>query len=120
MGKEEKERRQEAEDKLKGNDDKVYTPPQGMNPMIAKIYMNIVEELKSAKVLNNLLLIQYIGLELLGRILMNRVKLLLTLMESCLSRLGFRLLRTTKLFFMQELGNLDYLLQVEQSLLCIM
>ena len=25
-----------------------------MNPMIAKIYMNIVEELKSAKVLNNL------------------------------------------------------------------
>ena len=54
VSKEERERRQEAEDKLKGNDDKVYTPPQGMNPMIAKIYMNIVEELKSAKVLNNL------------------------------------------------------------------
>lgn len=27
MGKEEKERRQEAEEKLKGNDDKVYKPP---------------------------------------------------------------------------------------------
>ena len=30
MGKEEKERRQEAEDKLKGNDDKVYKPPRGI------------------------------------------------------------------------------------------
>ena len=54
MGKEEKERRQEAEDKLKGNDDKVYKPPQGMNPRVAKIYIAIVEELKHAKVLNNL------------------------------------------------------------------
>ncbi len=54
MGKEEKERRQEAEDKLKGNDDKVYKPPLGMNPRVAKIYLAIVEELKHAKVLNNL------------------------------------------------------------------
>ena len=54
MGKEEKERRQEAEDKLKGNDDKVYKPPRGMNPRVTKIYIAIVEELKHAKVLNNL------------------------------------------------------------------
>ena len=54
MGKEEKERRQEAEDKLKGNDDKVYKPSRGMNSKVAKIYIAIVEELKHAKVLNNL------------------------------------------------------------------
>ena len=54
MGREEKERRQEAEDKLKGNDDKVYKPSRGMNPRVAKIYIAIVEELKHAKVLNNL------------------------------------------------------------------
>lgn len=54
MGKEEKERRKEAEDKLKGNDDRVYKSPEGMNPLVAKIYAAIVEELKHAKVLNNL------------------------------------------------------------------
>lgn len=54
MGKEEKERRQEAEDKLKGNDDRVYQPPLGMNPIVADIYLSIVEELKHAKILNNL------------------------------------------------------------------
>lgn len=54
MDKEEKERRQEAEDKLKGNDDKVYKPPRGMNSKVAKIYVAIVEELKHAKILNNL------------------------------------------------------------------
>ena len=54
MGKEEKERSQEAEDKLKGNNDKVCKPPRGMNSKVAKIYVAIVEELKHAKVLNNL------------------------------------------------------------------
>lgn len=54
ISKEEKERRQEAEDKLKGNDDRVYKLPEGMNPLVAKIYVVIVEELKHAKVLNNL------------------------------------------------------------------
>lgn len=54
MGKEEKERRQEAEDKLKGNDDRVYTAPAGMNKEVAKIYMAIVEELRHANILNNL------------------------------------------------------------------
>ena len=39
---------------LKGNDDKVYKPPRGMNSKVAKIYVAIVEELKHAKVLNNL------------------------------------------------------------------
>ena len=54
MGKEEKERRKEAENKLKENDDKVYKPPRGINPRVAKIYVAIVEELKHTKVLNNL------------------------------------------------------------------
>lgn len=52
IGKEEKERRQEGEDKLKENDDKVYKPPRGMNPKVAKIYIAIVKELRYAKVLN--------------------------------------------------------------------
>ena len=52
--KKENEHRQEAENKLKENDDKVYKPPRGMNPRVAKIYVAIVEELKHAKVLNNL------------------------------------------------------------------
>lgn len=54
ISKEEREKRQEAEDKLKGNDDKVYQPPLGMNPIVADIYLAIVEELKHTKVLNNL------------------------------------------------------------------
>ena len=39
MGKEEKQRSQEAEDKLKGNNDKVCKPPRGMNSKVAKIYV---------------------------------------------------------------------------------
>lgn len=54
MSKEEKEARQQAEDKLKGNDDRVYSSPPGMNPKVAQVYLTIVEELKHAKVLNNL------------------------------------------------------------------
>ena len=54
LSKEEKERRQEAEDKLKGNDDKVYTAPLHLPSETAQIYMVIVEELKHAKILNNL------------------------------------------------------------------
>lgn len=45
MSKEEKKHRQEAEDKLKGNDDRVYKPPEGMNSLVARIYVVIVEEL---------------------------------------------------------------------------
>lgn len=53
-GRQQKKRRQEAEDKLKRNDDKVYKPPRGMNSKVAKTYVAIVEELKHEKVLNNL------------------------------------------------------------------
>ena len=45
MSKEEKEIRQEAEDKLKGDDSKVYEAPPGLNKNIAEIYMLIVGEL---------------------------------------------------------------------------
>ena len=41
LTKEEIEARQEAEDKLKGNDDKVYKPLRGMNPLVAKIYVAV-------------------------------------------------------------------------------
>lgn len=34
--------------------DRVYQPPEDMNLLVAKIYVKIVEELKHAKVLNNL------------------------------------------------------------------
>lgn len=54
MSKEEKEIRQEAEDKLRGDDSKVYAAPPGLNKNIAAIYELIVQELKHAKVLNNL------------------------------------------------------------------
>ncbi|MDZ5005787.1 hypothetical protein GNF40_06505 [Clostridium perfringens] len=39
---------------LKGNDDKVYKPPRGMNSKVVKIYAAIVGGLKHAKVLSNL------------------------------------------------------------------
>ena len=54
ISKEEREKRQDAEDKLKGNDDRVYTAPLGMNESVAEIYMIIVNELRHARVLNNL------------------------------------------------------------------
>lgn len=53
MGKEEKERRKEAEDKLKGNDDKVNKPPRGMNSKVAEIYVAIVEELKVSVIIKD-------------------------------------------------------------------
>lgn len=54
MSKEERELRQEAEDKLKGNDNKVYKKPAGLNKEVGKIYKVIVEELRATNVLNNL------------------------------------------------------------------
>lgn len=54
MSKEEREIRQEAEDKLKGDDSKVYEAPPGLNKQVAEIYMAIVNELKHANILNNL------------------------------------------------------------------
>lgn len=54
MSKEEREVRQEAEDKLKGDDSKVYAAPPGMNKHVAEIYLAIVQELKHANILNNL------------------------------------------------------------------
>lgn len=54
MSKEEREIRQEAEDKLKGDDNKVYEVPSGLSKGVAEIYMNIVQELKHANILNNL------------------------------------------------------------------
>lgn len=54
LTKEEKEVREEKEKKLKGNNDKVYIPPKGMRKVVKDIYMNIVEELREADILNNL------------------------------------------------------------------
>lgn len=54
MSKEEREIRQEAEDRLKGDDSKVYEVPPGLNKKVAEIYMAIVNELKHANILNNL------------------------------------------------------------------
>ena len=54
MGKEERELRQEAEERLKGDDSKVYTAPPGLNPKVSEIYTVIVNELKHANILNNL------------------------------------------------------------------
>ena len=54
LTKEEIEERQEQEQKLKGNDDKVYTPPKGMKKAAKDIYTVIVEELRQAEILNNL------------------------------------------------------------------
>lgn len=54
MSKEEKEIRQEAEDRLKGDDSKVYEVPPGLNKKVAEIYLAIVNELRHANILNNL------------------------------------------------------------------
>lgn len=54
MGKEEREKRMEAEEKLKGDDSLVYQTPPGLSPKVAEIYTMIVEELRHANILNNL------------------------------------------------------------------
>ena len=54
LTKEEIENRKEAEDKFKGNDDKVYRPRKELPKEVSNIYKSIVKELKAAKVLNNL------------------------------------------------------------------
>lgn len=54
LTKEEVEERLEQEQKLKGNNDKVYTPPKGMKAAVKNIYVVIVEELRHADILNNL------------------------------------------------------------------
>ena len=54
MTKEEIENRKEAEEKFKGNDNKVYKPRKELPKEVATIYKSITNELKAAKVLNNL------------------------------------------------------------------
>lgn len=54
LTKAEKQAREEAEQKLKGNDDLVYQCPHGLNKRERKLYMFIVECLKSSGILNNL------------------------------------------------------------------
>lgn len=54
LTKEEAEDRLEQEQKLKGNDDKVYIPPKGLKKAVKDIYISIVEELRQANILNNL------------------------------------------------------------------
>lgn len=51
---EETAQRQEQEQKLKGNNDKVYDAPKGMKKGAKDIYLTIVEELRHADILNNL------------------------------------------------------------------
>lgn len=53
ISKEEFESRKEEEDKLKGDSDKVYTPPKGLKKAVKDIYIRIVEELKHADVIDN-------------------------------------------------------------------
>lgn len=54
LTKEEKENRIAQEEKLKGNKDKVYKVPKGTAKSVAIIYKSIVNELRSADILNNL------------------------------------------------------------------
>lgn len=54
LTKEEIENRKEAEEKFKGNDNKVYKPRKELPKEVATIYKSITNELKAAKVLNNL------------------------------------------------------------------
>ena len=53
LTKEEKEKRQETEEILKGGADKI-TPPKHLNARQKKIFNNIVDELKSSGILGNL------------------------------------------------------------------
>lgn len=54
LTKEEIETRQEQENKLKGNNDKVYEPPKYLPREVKDIYKNIAEELREADILSNL------------------------------------------------------------------
>lgn len=54
LTKEEIENRKEAEEKFKGNDNKVYKPRKELPKEVATIYKSIADELKDANVLNNL------------------------------------------------------------------
>lgn len=54
LTKEEINERLEQEQRLKCNNDKVYTPPKGMKKAVKDIYTVIVEELRHADILNNL------------------------------------------------------------------
>lgn len=54
LTKDEVEKRQEAEKKIKGNNNKVYKPPKGIPDDVKKIYKTLVTELKEADILNNL------------------------------------------------------------------
>ena len=54
LTKEEVESRLEQEEKLKGNNDKVYSAPRGMKKEVKNIYEFIVNELRHADILNNL------------------------------------------------------------------
>lgn len=51
---EEKEKRQEQENKLRGRNDKVYEPPKYLPRKVKEIYKSIVEELREADILSNL------------------------------------------------------------------
>lgn len=54
LTKEQIETRQEQEERLKGNDDRVYRPPKELRKEIKAIYKNLVDELRDANILNNL------------------------------------------------------------------
>lgn len=54
ISKEERERRQRAEDELKGKDDKISKPPTWLTKGAKKIYRDLVKELEYSKVLCNL------------------------------------------------------------------
>lgn len=48
------EKRKQAEERLKGNSNLVYTPPKQLSKEEKKIYKFIVKELESSNILNNL------------------------------------------------------------------
>lgn len=54
LTKDEIEKRQEQETKIRGNNDKVYEPPSNLPRAVKEIYVNIVEELREADILSNL------------------------------------------------------------------
>lgn len=54
MTKEEIQNRKEAEERFRGNDDKVYKVRDDLPTEVSAIYQRITEELKDANILNNL------------------------------------------------------------------
>lgn len=54
MTKEEIQNRKEAEERFRGNDDKVYEIREDLPKEVSEIYHRITEELKDSKILNNL------------------------------------------------------------------